>query len=155
MTSHVLRPLLIAACLGGLVLVARSMVVPDDFGVGPTGYMYGWHRRSNQDEWKQITPRYRTSEYCRDCHAENYGKIHASVHKRIACENCHGPALGHPEKPPKLVIHREREHCLRCHAALPYPRSGRAQVPGIDPARHNPGVECATCHNPHSPNLGG
>jgi hypothetical protein len=33
------------------------------------------------------------------------------------------------------------------------PSSQRNDLPGIDPAVHNAGIECADCHNPHHPNL--
>jgi hypothetical protein len=63
--------------------------------------------------------------------------------------------MEHPDNPPKLTIDKSREQCLRCHAYLPYPTSGRAVIRGIDPDNHNPGIECISCHNPHNPNLEG
>jgi predicted CXXCH cytochrome family protein len=71
----------------------------------------------------------------------------------IPCENCHGAAFGHPEEPPQLAVDRSRHLCLRCHAALTTPGSGRSEIPGIDPRQHNPDSECSDCHNPHHPNL--
>lgn len=155
MGNHALRPLLVIACLTGAVLVARTLIVPRDFGIGANGYIYGWHRKGNEAEWKAFPPKYKTSEYCKDCHADNYASIHQSPHAVIGCQNCHGPARDHPTQPPKLEINRDRSLCLRCHYALPYAASGRAHIPGIDPAVHNPGTACVTCHNPHKPNLGG
>jgi hypothetical protein len=76
-------------------------------------------------------------------------------HAIIQCENCHGPAREHPSNPPKLEINKTREQCLRCHFPLPYPTSGRANIRGIDPEKHNPGVECSMCHNPHKPKVEG
>ncbi len=79
----------------------------------------------------------------------------ASSHAIINCENCHGPAFEHPSNPSKLIIDRKREQCLRCHYYLPYPTSGRGNIKGIDPEKHNPGIECVMCHNPHKPDMGG
>ena len=91
--------------------------------------------------------------YCKDCHSEKYDSIRKSPHGIIPCEDCHGPGAGHPDNLSKLPIDRRRQLCLRCHARLPYPTSGRNAIPGIDPAGHNPGTECALCHNPHNPSL--
>jgi hypothetical protein len=113
--------------------------------------MYGWHRESNEEDWKKIKVKYQGKEYCKDCHTEKYTKNMASKHKIIQCENCHGPAIDHPDDPPKLAIDKSRELCLRCHFPLPYPSSGRAKLKSIDPDKHNPGMECSTCHNPHNP----
>ncbi len=75
------------------------------------------------------------------------------LHGTIACQNCHGPALDHPEEPEALTIDRSRETCLRCHTALPYTTSERKRIPGIINEEHNPGEECVLCHNPHNPRL--
>jgi len=131
--------------------LVRTFYVPRDFGVFERGYMYGWHRKGNEGDWKNFKVKYQGKEYCKDCHSDKYTKINKTPHKIIECENCHGPAIDHPSDPPKLTIDKSRAHCLRCHYPLPYPTSGRAKIRGIDPAVHNPDVECATCHNPHNP----
>jgi hypothetical protein len=162
MKNHVLRPLFMVIGIGILLLVARSLYVPKDFGIGERGYMYGWHRLSNEEEWKNkiIKVKYRGREYCKDCHADKYDSINKSPHKIITCENCHGPANDasgehYSEQRPKLPIDRTRAQCLRCHYPLPYSTSGRAKIRSIDPDKHNPDTECAMCHNPHHPNLEG
>lgn len=136
-----------------LALIARHFIVPRDFVVGERGFMYSFHRRSNEDDWKAFKIKYQSKEYCSDCHEDNYEKNIRSKHKIIQCENCHGPALDHPEEPEKLVINRSRALCIRCHASLPYPTSQRANLPAIDPADHNPDEACAECHDPHEPDL--
>lgn len=151
MKNHVWRPLLVA--IGGivLVLIVRTLLVPGDFGVHERGYMYGWHRKGNEAEWKKVSVKYRTAEACKECHEQNYKAIKASPHAEINCENCHGPLESHPDKPARLVIDRERTLCLRCHLKLNYKASDRGGLPGINPDTHNPGVACVLCHNPHSP----
>jgi predicted CXXCH cytochrome family protein len=146
---HVLRPLYVFLALAGIILIARTFVVPEDFGIHEGGYMYGWYRKGNAEAWKSVQVKYQGREYCRDCHAEQEQQILASPHKIIQCENCHGPALEHPAEPAKLTIDRERGLCLRCHTFLSYPTSQRSEIKGIDPGQHNPGLECAGCHNPH------
>ncbi len=146
---HVLRPLYVFLGVAAVIFIARIFVVPGDFGIHERGYMYGWYRTGNLDEWNAVKVKYQGSEYCRDCHAGEEKQIHSSPHKMIECENCHGPALEHPSDPPKLAIDRSRGLCLRCHTALAYPTSKRAEIKGINPDQHNPGSECAGCHNPH------
>ncbi len=152
MENHVLRPLYVFAVVLVLALFARSLAVPKSFGIGERGYMYGWHRKDNEAEWKALKPKFKGAAYCGGCHEDKYNSIRQSPHKIINCENCHGPARDHPENPEKLEINRSRDLCLRCHYELPYAASGRAHIPGVNPEFHNPGIECANCHNPHKPN---
>ena len=153
MKNHVLRPLWVVLGIVALVIAARPLIVPSDFGVGERGFMYSYHRKSSEDEWRAFKVKYQSKEYCGECHEEKYESNMASKHKVIQCENCHGPALEHPEEPEKLVIDRRRAQCLRCHAYLPYPTSFRAKMKGIVSAEHNDGEPCAECHDPHSPDL--
>jgi hypothetical protein len=151
MKSHAFRPLYVVLALVALTLLLREFAVPDDFGSHERGYMYGWHRKGNEEEWKQVKVKYQTREYCRGCHQQNYSMIMQTPHAIINCENCHGLAVDHPEDPPKLEVNRTREQCLRCHAKLPSEGSGRAVIRGILNGEHNPDMECVLCHNPHKP----
>ncbi len=155
MQNHVLRPLWVAIGFVALILLIRYFVVPEDFGVNGRNFTYGFHRLSNIDEWKEFPVKYQGSEYCFDCHTENADMLSTSKHNIIQCENCHGPARNHPDDPETLTIDRSRELCQRCHTYLPYPNSLRSKLKGIDPADHNPGIECVECHNPHKPDLEG
>ncbi len=146
---HIWRPLYVVLALVVLVLIARTLIVPKDFGVHEQGYMYGWHRKANVEEWKAVKVKFQGKEYCQDCHDEKEQQLSASPHKIIECENCHGPALDHPTDPQKLSLDRSRDLCLRCHTYLSYPTSKRSEIKGIDPDQHNPGGECVGCHNPH------
>lgn len=151
MKSHVYRPFFVVIVVVVLILAARTIYVPKDFGVGDRGYMYGWHRNGNEEDWKKIQVKYLGREYCKDCHDDRYASLMKSPHKIMQCENCHGPAIGHPEDRPELTINKSREECLRCHFLLPYASSDRSKIPGIDPDEHNPDLECSGCHNPHNP----
>ncbi|QWV98452.1 cytochrome c3 family protein [Geomonas nitrogeniifigens] len=151
MKSHVWRPLVVVLAVIAVVLVARKFLVPADFGIGARGYMYGWHRPGNEQQWKEVKVKYKTAAFCKDCHRDKYDEIKESPHRNINCENCHGPALNHPDDPKSLTIDRSRELCARCHTRLPYPNSSRGAMKGIDPKSHNVGLDCVTCHWPHDP----
>ena len=153
MKNHVLRPLWVAIGAIALILIARHFMVPDDFGVHGNNFTYGFHRLSSIDDWANVPIKYRGKDFCEECHPENVEENMSSKHSVIQCENCHGPALEHPENPETLVIDRARLLCLRCHAYLPYPGNTRSKMKAIDPEEHNPGDECVECHNPHKPNL--
>ena len=156
MKSHVWRPLYAVIGIVAVILLIRVFYVPKNFGIGERGFMYSWHNKDNEQFWKDFPVKYKfDSTYCKDCHPDKYDSIMQTPHAIINCENCHGPVLDHPSEPQKLKIDKSRGQCLRCHYPLPYPTSGRANIRGIDPEKHNPGIECAMCHNPHNPKLGG
>lgn len=154
MKNHIYRPLIVVLAMLCIIFVVRFFVVPKDFGIWERGYMYGWYRKSNEEEWKAIKIKYKFhNSYCQSCHTERYDQLIKSSHKILSCENCHGPALDHPANPQKLLIDKSREQCLRCHFYLPYPTSDRSNIKGIDPLTHNPDIACSQCHNPHNPSL--
>jgi hypothetical protein len=149
--SHVWRPFFVAVGIVALMLTLRSFLVPSDFGIHERGYMYGFHRKSNEAEWQAVKVKYKTAESCKECHEHNYNDLKSSPHADISCENCHGPLLDHPKDPPTLSIDRSRQLCLRCHLKLPYKASDRGSLKGINPDTHNAGAECVMCHVPHNP----
>jgi hypothetical protein len=151
--KHVWRPLFVVLGLVAGILLFRSAYVPADFGAQEQGYTFGFHRLSNEQEWKNFPAKYRDSQYCKECHDVNFKAWEVSAHGIIPCENCHGAAFQHPDKPEKLSIDRSREQCLRCHSKLHMPSSGRNNIPGIDPEQHNTKSACIECHNPHHPSL--
>ena len=151
MKNHVLRPLWVAIGFVALILLVRHFMVPDDFGVHGRNFTYGFYRLGAVADWKAFPVKYRGQAGCVECHEENVVAHEQGPHRIIQCENCHGPALAHPDQPEVLAIDRNRELCLRCHAGLPYPTSQRADLPAIDPDEHNPGTPCVECHNPHNP----
>lgn len=151
MKNHIWRPFFAALAIVGLILLLRLALVPDDFGVHERGYMYGWHRKGNEAEWQALPIRYKTDTYCKECHANKTEELARSLHAGIMCENCHGPALRHPEDPPTLMLDRSRSLCARCHSYLPYKSSARGRIRGINIKTHYPEADCVMCHYPHNP----
>jgi hypothetical protein len=149
---HVLHPLWLAIALVGLILFARQFLVPDDFGVHGDSFTYNYHRLGNVQEWKDFPVKYQGNESCLECHEDNVKKHRRSPHKRVQCENCHGPSGNHPNDIEYLPLNKERGLCLRCHADLGYPESSaRSDLPLIVDRRHKRKRECVSCHNPHDP----
>ena len=85
MKNHVLRPLIVVIAMVILILLARVLYVPKDFGVHEAGYMYGWHQKSDEQFWKGFKVKYQGAEYCKDCHDKNYASIKKSPHQNIEC----------------------------------------------------------------------
>lgn len=52
---HVWRPLFVVLGIVALILVARQVIVPKDFGVYGKSYTYGWHRKSTSRSGKQLS----------------------------------------------------------------------------------------------------
>ena len=158
MKNHVWRPLFVVIAIVVGILLFRAFYVPDNFGSGKYGFMYSFHNKDNDSVWKNWPLKYRDTgkqkmhEYCGECHEEVELRTE-DLHGIIPCENCHGPALEHPENPEKLSIDRSRGLCLRCHTLLPYTTSERKRIPGIMPDEHNVEYNCVECHNPHNPRL--
>ena len=153
MKSHVLRPLWVAIAVVASVFVARFFMVPEDFGVHGESFTYHYYRAGNVQEWKDFPVKYQGRDRCARCHRDNTAEMADSKHAAMQCENCHGPAAGHPREVRKLTIDGSRDLCLRCHQKLAYPSSLRNDLAGIDGDRHMKGRECRRCHNPHNPDL--
>lgn len=151
MKRHVLHPLWVTIALIAALLIAKELFVPDDFGVHNESFTYSYHRLGNIQEWKDFPVSYQGRDSCTECHRTNVRTVRRSPHRRIECENCHGPAGNHPDDVEFLPRNTERELCLRCHAHLEYPNSARAEIPPVKDRLHHRRKECAECHNPHNP----
>ena len=152
MKRHVFHPLWVAIGLVGLILVARTFLVPSDFGVHGDSFTYNFYRQGNVQEWKEFPVKYQGKDACVECHEDKVRTNRRGPHKRVECENCHGPAVGHPDEIERLPLNKERAMCLRCHADLDYPESAaRSNLPAIVDKRHKRNRECVGCHNPHDP----
>lgn len=87
---------------------------------------------------------------CASCHTESQKTWEAGAHgmaQVVTCEACHGQAQpDHPKT--TMPIDRSPDLCIRCHS------DSRFGVQDWKASRHNQlGMECATCHDPHSATL--
>ena len=67
MKSHVWRPLYVVIAFVVALLVFRFFYVPNDFGSGKRGFMYAFHRKSNEGEWQKQLAKYRDTGQARRC----------------------------------------------------------------------------------------
>lgn len=154
--GEILIGVLVVSIASVVGLIVVRMIIAPSFSAANSDYRYQWHRVANEQEWKDFKIKYQGTSSCKDCHADQFGKMATSVHARVQCENCHGPAIDHPENLKKLNIDKGRGLCLRCHSKLPFREShyaelqkGPIELKMISADEHNPGMECVTCHDPH------
>jgi predicted CXXCH cytochrome family protein len=96
------------------------------------------------DEWTQQGK----PGACLVCHVTNYDPATGTWQQDgVSCEACHGPMKAdHPKSP--MPVDRSPELCARCHSDT---RFGWQQWQGS--THYQRGMNCATCHDPHSASL--
>lgn len=87
---------------------------------------------------------------CAACHSEANITWENGAHGKsevATCETCHGSAsTDHPKSP--MPIDRSPDLCIRCHS------DSRFGVEDWKVSKHNQlGMDCASCHDPHSATL--
>ena len=87
---------------------------------------------------------------CASCHTEAKVTWETGAHGKanvMTCETCHGPASAdHPKTP--MSINQSPELCIACHS------NSNFGVEDWKASKHNQlGMDCATCHDPHSATL--
>ncbi len=165
MPKHTVRLIILLVTFGAGAYAAKGFFTPESF------YLYGHYRGDSVAEIASDKPKYKGSEYCQPCHAEQYAVWAKGVHhsvdvgKFVQCEVCHGAAGGrdaggmfqhvatgvdHPASGKLAVPSDTQKLCSLCHEKMP----GRpAEQRQIVIATHAGTQPCTTCHNPHSPRL--
>lgn len=85
---------------------------------------------------------------CLVCHTTGYDPATATYEKAgVTCEACHGPALpDHPKTP--MPVDRSTDLCGRCHSDTRF-----GWQDWTVSTHYQRGMDCATCHDPHSASL--
>ena len=167
MPKHVVRLILLIVAFGAVALAAKSYFTADSF------FLYGHYRGNSLAEIASDRPKYKTPEFCQDCHAPQYAEWRTGVHnsselgKVVKCEVCHGAAgsrdakgqfensssgTDHPNDLKLIVPTETAKLCTLCHEQMPARPKEQRQ---IIVAAHAGTEQCATCHNPHSPRITG
>ena len=143
MPPQVARLVLLTVAIVASYFTARHFLVPASFG------RYGWYRADFLNELSAAPTTYGGAAACAECHEEVVAKLVKAKHRIVSCECCHGPQGAHADnpsqKPPKIT---DGMFCIRCHAADP---SKPEKFPQVNPAEHNAGEKCVSCHLPHQP----
>jgi hypothetical protein len=98
----------------------------------------------------EVPPSGQTSPDCIVCHTEFQLTWKNSAHAKadgVSCQSCHGQALpDHPKSP--MPVNRSPDLCVSCHSASSF------GLQDWKTSKHyQTGMECATCHDPHSASL--
>ena len=106
-------------------------------------------------------PPVQNSSNCATCHTESqvtwqngaHGKAESDLVSAtskggaVPCESCHSPVpRDHPKSP--MPVERSDQLCSRCHTDT----RSETLLSGVG-AHDKKGLECATCHDPHSTSL--
>lgn len=85
---------------------------------------------------------------CLVCHTTGYDPATATYKEAgVTCEACHGPApADHPKSP--MPVDRSTDLCGRCHSDTRF-----GWQDWKISAHYQRGMDCATCHDPHSASL--
>jgi len=96
------------------------------------------------------SPAPQTSTDCVACHTEFQAAWEKGAHGQaegVTCQSCHGPALpDHPKT--SMPVNRSPDLCASCHSDSQFGWSAWKA------STHNQsGLDCVSCHNPHSASL--
>jgi predicted CXXCH cytochrome family protein len=150
MPAHIVRLLLL---LGGFLILA---VAARNYVLDPSYYQFGDYRGDAVIEEAAYPPQFRGAAYCQGCHGERHTEWTSGVHRNVKCEVCHGPAREHPADGPLPIPDDTMKLCTICHEAMPGRPAAQPQIVIAEhPVPHDGPLQCLTCHNPHSPKIGG
>ncbi len=150
MPAHIVRLLLLLAGFLILAVAARNYVLD------PSYYQFGDYRGDAVIEEAAYPPQFRGAAYCQGCHGERHTEWTSGVHRNVKCEVCHGPAREHPADGPLPIPDDTMKLCTICHEAMPGRPAAQPQIVIAEhPVPHDGALQCLTCHNPHSPKIGG
>jgi len=138
------RLFVIIAFLLAILITARGILIPKDFGE------YGHFRASAVEEVISQGIQYAGHQACNECHDDVVELKSTGYHRDVNCEVCHGPGNEHIDDPDVITPEapRGRGYCPFCHEYLPARPTG---FPQIVSTSHNPLKPCISCHDPHNP----
>jgi transcription elongation factor Elf1 len=147
-TEHLMRVVVLLAIGVVAFLIIRHFVVPPNFGE------YGHFRPASLNEIRARPVKFAGHQTCETCHVDQAEMKSKGKHATVACEACHGALEAHAQDPTSVVpkLPDTKILCARCHEAN---QAKPKWFPQVKTAEHSNGLACNTCHQPHSPRIGG
>ncbi len=146
MPTHIQRLLLLMAGFIVLAIAAAILLTPESF------YEFGHYRADSVAEIAAQEMKFRGTDSCQECHEERHADWTAGTHKVVKCEVCHTAARDHPADGLLPVPSETVKLCTLCHEKMPARPAAQPQIVVVEHAGEE---QCVTCHDPHSPALGG
>jgi len=151
-TKHVFRAFLLLLALIVVLILGRSLFVPDSWGE------HGWYRGAAVEEHRDHEVRHAGNAACGECHDDILARHDGGVHRPVRCELCHSVMTEHVvdgEVIAEMPKADSLELCARCHRELNARPSG---FPQINLRQHLADLDietepniCVACHDPHAP----
>ncbi len=143
-SGHLFRLAVVFIAAFVAFVIVRAILVPKTFGE------YGHYRGAALKDIAAKPINYAGHQTCEMCHSDVAETKSHGKHAHVNCEACHGPLDKHAEDPTALkpVLPDTAVICARCHQKNIAKPVG---FPQVDAPEHSGGVECKTCHTPHTP----
>ncbi|MDA8095110.1 MAG: multiheme c-type cytochrome [Betaproteobacteria bacterium] len=145
MPKHIVRLIMLLAAIVVVYFVGRAFLTPKSF------YVYGHFRGASPREIASIKPTFLDPTAFKESEPAIYATWSTGIHKVVPCQDCHVGAVHEGAKGPiprGPFPKSSLELCTQCHQKI-VARPGFQ--PQINVALHAHGLQCVTCHNPHSP----
>lgn len=146
--AHLIRAAAVLAAGLVLFVLLRTQLVPSGFG------QYGHYRAGALAENRPQEIQYAGRAACAACHDDVVQILKDSRHSTIGCESCHGAQARHAADPStaSVALPDSQKLCSRCHDL----HSARPKkFPQVVAQEHSGGEACNSCHQPHTPRIGG
>jgi hypothetical protein len=163
--QHVVRVGVVFAVVLVIFLVARSQLIPSDFGV------YGYYRAGALNDSRALPVVHAGRVACLECHDGTYDPPEPdeeaaprkplpksltakdNKHSILSCEACHGPLKFHVDDTEKDVSKVAADSlCLNCHQQIGGRPRSQPQVMAATHEKDDPAKQtCVSCHLPHWP----
>lgn len=148
-SEHLFRLALVFGVGALAVVLARAILVPPSFGE------YGHYRGNAIQEIAARPVAFAGHQACELCHSDVLEVKSKGTHKDVNCEACHGALAKHAEDPGSVRPLKldTAMLCVRCHEENGARPKGFPQV--VAKEHDSAELPCETCHQPHSPRIGG
>ena len=149
--KHITRLCIVVLVIVAGFLLIRSLSIPESFGT------YGLYRGDNVDAQMDLPLVHLNSDFCKDCHEEQYGDWEDNEHASVNCEVCHGHWEIHNGFVKTMTANQSDESCLICHQALTGRPDDFPQVVSLTEHIKEKEIpeegadRCLSCHDPHVP----